>query len=158
MSHPWKATSNGNRKWSPGMINAIRHLWTHEGLSMSAIGEQLGMTRSAIAGIIHRFNMTGLKGTNAPDIPKCATCTKPLEPFEDRKCTACAEEAIAARFRAYKKAQYKGVIRCTQPRCTATVQPGKQFCARHNTEHMVRPNKRAGEVPDLGGLSSSSIV
>lgn len=110
--------------WTEERLAKLRALWD-EGLSISQIGEELGVTRNAIAGKAHRMNL-----------PKRSS---PIAKSAKKKEKNILPEDLPLRL-SLRKIQWSR-SKCAWPSgdpkttefdfCGAPIEPGKPYCVAH---------------------------
>ncbi|MGC6516734.1 MAG: GcrA family cell cycle regulator [Candidatus Puniceispirillaceae bacterium] len=118
--------SDDKNGWNEERLEKLRELWD-KGLSISSIGEELGVTRNAIAGKAHRL---GLKKRQSPIAVK-KTPKKEVVP----------EEPTVLPLRLALRKLNWSRSKCAWPTgdpkhtdftfCGAPIQAGKPYCSAH---------------------------
>ena len=119
--------------WTEERLAQLRKLWD-EGLSISQIGEALGVSRNAIAGKAHRM---GLPKRPSP-ISKTAKETK--KPAKPKPTAAIENIPLRLELRKLKWSRNKCCWPSGDPKlsgftfCGDAVVPGKPYCLKHCEE------------------------
>ena len=120
------------KQWTEDRLEKLKKLWK-EGLSISQIGRELGVSRNAIAGKVHRM---GLSKRQSPIAPKAASNKDtPKKP----KIEVAEPENLPLKL-ALRKINWSR-SRCSWPSgdpkttafsfCGKEVVPGKPYCNEH---------------------------
>ena len=115
--------------WTDERLEKLRVLWA-EGLSISQIGQEMGVTRNAIAGKAHRL---GLPKRQSP-ISKSAA--KPAA-IEDAPIEPTRELPLRLALRNIQWSRSKCMWPTGDPKtvkfsfCGEAIQPGKPYCNDH---------------------------
>ena len=121
--------ADDKNSWTEERLEKLRTLWD-KGLSISSIGEELGVTRNAIAGKAHRL---GLKKRQSPIAPKKAAAKEVV-----------IEEPVDLPLRLALRKLNWSRAKCAWPSgdpkhtnfkfCGAPILAGKPYCAPHCAE------------------------
>ncbi len=110
--------------WTEERLVLLKKLWD-EGLSISQIGEQLGVTRNAVAGKAHRMDLKKRQS------PITASSKKPA------KTEKTEELPLRLALREIQWSRSKCVWPSGDPKtvqfkfCGKAIVPGKPYCAKH---------------------------
>lgn len=118
--------------WTDERLEKLKILW-EEGLSISQIGEALGVSRNSIAGKAHRM---GLPKRPSPIAKTKSSTVKPVaaEPEPDR------EMPLRLELRKLEWSRSKCCWPTGDPKfngfsfCGAPIVPGKPYCLKHCQE------------------------
>ena len=125
--------TNSANAWTEERLAQLRKLWD-EGLSISLIGDALGVSRNAIAGKAHRM---GLPKRPSP-ISKTAKETK--KPAKPKPAAEPENLPLRLELRKLKWSRSKGCWPSGDPKlsgftfCGDAVVPGKPYCLKHCEE------------------------
>ncbi len=146
--------------WTDERIDQLRKLWD-QGLSASAIGKQLGVSKNAVVGKAHRLKLpprpSPIRKGSRPPVRRMAVLPKPLAapgvrvapPVLERMVERAPQErpALPVSRAAVpvagptRRAAARGIKSCLWPIgdpgasdfhfCNAEVVPGKSYCTEH---------------------------
>lgn len=114
--------------WTDERLEQLKKLWS-EGLSISQIGEALGVSRNAIAGKAHRMGL--------PKRPSPISKPKAVKPKTVAPEPPSLELPLRMELRQLEWSRSKCCWPTGDPRkvgflfCGATVVPGKPYCLTH---------------------------
>ncbi len=114
--------------WTDERLEQLKKLWS-EGLSISQIGEALGVSRNAIAGKAHRMGL--------PKRPSPISKPKAVQPKTAAPEPPSLELPLRMELRQLEWSRSKCCWPTGDPRkvgflfCGATVVPGKPYCLTH---------------------------
>ena len=158
--------------WTDERIEQLRKLWD-QGLSASAIGKQLGVSKNAVVGKAHRLKLPArpspIRKGARPQVRRMASLPKPpaprirrtvavtaklLEQGEREGASAAAPRPVAAA--PTRRAAARGVKTCLWPIgdpgardfhfCDAEVVPGKSYCAEHCAQAYITKTRADSEA------------
>ena len=110
--------------WTEERLEILKALW-EEGLSISQIGERLGVTRNAVAGKAHRLN---LRKRQSPIAKKPEKAVEPETP---------KDLPLRLALRGIQWSRSKCVWPSGDPKtvefsfCGEAIVPGKPYCSEH---------------------------
>ena len=110
--------------WTEDRLEMLKALW-EEGLSISQIGERLGVTRNAVAGKAHRLN---LRKRQSPIAKKPKKAVEPKTP---------KDLPLRLALRGIEWSRSKCVWPSGDPKtvefnfCGEAIVPGKPYCSEH---------------------------
>ncbi len=110
--------------WTDERLTLLKQLWD-EGLSISQIGEKLGVTRNAVAGKAHRLNLKKRQS------PISASAKKAPKAKPDK------ELPLRLALREIQWSRTKCVWPSGDPKtiafkfCGKAIVPGKPYCSKH---------------------------
>ena len=110
--------------WTEERLEMLRGYWD-EGLSISQIGERLGVTRNAVAGKAHRLN---LRKRQSPIARKPKEVVEPAKP---------RDLPLRLALRGIHWSRSKCVWPTGDPKtiefsfCGKSIVPGKPYCSKH---------------------------
>jgi len=110
--------------WTEERLEMLKALW-EEGLSISQIGERLGVTRNAVAGKAHRLN---LRKRQSPIAKKPKKAVEPETP---------KDLPLRLALRGIQWSRSKCVWPSGDPKtvefsfCGEAIVPGKPYCSEH---------------------------
>ena len=110
--------------WTEERLEMLKALW-EEGLSISQIGERLGVTRNAVAGKAHRLN---LRKRQSPIAKKLKKAVEPETP---------KDLPLRLALRGIQWSRSKCVWPSGDPKtvefsfCGEAIVPGKPYCSEH---------------------------
>ena len=110
--------------WTEERLEMLKVLW-EEGLSITQIGERLGVTRNAVAGKAHRLN---LRKRQSPIAKKPKKAVEPETP---------KELPLRLALRGIKWSRSRCVWPSGDPKtvefsfCGEAIVPGKPYCSEH---------------------------
>ena len=119
--------------WTEDRLVQLRKLWD-EGLSISQIGDALGVSRNAIAGKAHRMGLPKRPSPIAKSVSEPQKPAKPKPPEES------ANLPLRLELRKLKWSRSKCCWPTGDPKlkgfsfCGASIVPGKPYCLKHCEE------------------------
>lgn len=125
--------------WTEERLEKLKILW-NEGLSISQIGEEMGVTRNAIAGKAHRLGLpkrqSPISKSSAKSASKAAAKSAPkAAPAEELKPTK--ELPLRLALRNIHWSRSKCMWPTGDPKtvsfsfCGERIEPGKPYCSEH---------------------------
>ena len=117
--------------WTEERLKKLRDLWD-KGLSISQIGEELGVTRNAIAGKAHRLGLPKRQSPISSKAKKAAA-----KPAEEKKAVPTRELPLRLALRKITWSRSACAWPTGDPKtvefsfCGAKIVPGKPYCQEH---------------------------